>query len=186
MKAKKWILIGMTLLILALTATVIGINGWYKSGNIRVLDGRLRVEIHGVGYIIDHETGEVTGQAPMSVIGSSDSMDKTVFVGDLDIMGYANEADGTMTSNKGIVKGSNGYWEIRHLDNCTHLETDEDGNSEIVNHSCKFSYIYYVHPDKQDFLIARVRDKYAVYPVYVVLANSEAEALQIYRDFINE
>ena len=183
MKTKKWILIAMTLLVIALTVTVIGVNHWYHSGNVRVMGGRLRVDITGVGYIIEQETGEVTGQAPLKVLGESDAANKEVFVGDLDVMGYINEADGTMTSNKGVMKGENGYWEIRQLDNCRHVEEDDSGNSKVVNHSCKYSYIYYVHPDKQDFLIVRVKDKYAMYPLYVVLADSEEEALQIYQDF---
>lgn len=183
MNRKKWILIGMTLLVIALAAFVIGVNSWYQSGNVRVMGGKLRVNLSGVGYIIDQETGEVTGQAPLNVRGESDEADKSVFVGDLEIMGYINEADGTLTSNKGVMEGDDGYWEIRHLENCQHIEEDEDGNSKVVNHSCKYSYIYYVHPEKQDFLVVRVKDKYEMYPVYVVLADSEEEALQIYQDF---
>ena len=183
MREKKWIWIGMTLLVAALTATVIGVNSWYHSGNVRVMGSKLRVDFSGVGYIIEQETGEVTGQAPLRVHGETDSVDQEIFVGNLEILGYINEADGTLTSTKGVLKGKNGYWEIRHLDNCQHIEENEDGSSKVVNHSCKYSYIYYVHPDKQDFLVVRVKDKYEMYPVYVVLADSEEEALQIYTEF---
>lgn len=183
MNARKWIIVSVIVLIVALVAAVIGINSWYHSGNVRVMGGRLRVNLSGVAYIIDHETGEVTGQAVMNVCGESDSANKDVFVGDLDILGYMNEADGTLSSNKGVLEGENGYWEIRHLENCSHIEEDENGNSKVVNHSCKYSFIYYVHPDKQDFLIARVRDKYEMYPVFVVLADSEEQAVQIYKEF---
>lgn len=183
MNKKKWVLIGMTLLVIALTVTVICINNWYNSGNVRVMDGRLRVDLDGIGYVIDQETEEITGEVEVAIHGRSDSVEKDIFVGRMEVMGYLNEADGTMTSNKGILKGEDGYWEIRRRDNCQHVEEDDDGTSKSVTHSCKYSYIYYVHPDKQDFLVVRISDKYKVYPVYVVFADSEEEAMQIYREF---
>ena len=185
MKKNTWIFIGVGVLLAALAAVVIVSNCWFNSGNVRTLGKKLRVELSGVGYVISQETGKVIGQAPMNVEGSSSSADQEVFQGDLEIMGYINEADGEMTSNKGVRKGDNGYWEIHHLDNCRHVEENENGNKEVVNHSCKYSYIYYVHPDRQDFVIARVKDKYAMFPLYVVLADSELEALSIYQEFIN-
>lgn len=179
----KWILMGMTLLVIALTATIIGTNVWYDSGNVRVMGGRLRVDLSGVGYVIDEETGEVIGQAPIVVRGETDKGDKETFVGELEIVGYENEADGTLSGTKAAAKGDDGYWEIHHLENCQHIEENDDGTSQVVNHSCKYRYIYYVHPDKQDFLVVRVKDKYEMYPLYVVRADSEEEALQIYQDF---
>lgn len=183
MNKKKWIWIGMTLLVIALTATIIGINSWYNSGNVRVMGGRVRVDLEGIGYVIDQETGELIGQSELVIRGQSDSANKEIFVGRMEVMGYLNEADGTMATNKGVLKGDDGYWEIRRVDNCSHLETDEKGESKVVNHSCKYSYIYYIHPDKQDHLVVRIKDKYKINPVYVVLADSEDEAMQIYREF---
>ena len=95
-------------------------------------------------------------------------------------------ADGTLTSNKGILQSEDGYWEIHLMESCRHTEKNEDGTSQVVDHSCKYSFIYVVHPDKQDFMIVRVKDKYEVYPLYVVMADSEEEALRLYRDYLSE
>lgn len=181
---KKWIWLALTLLVVALTATFISANIWYESGNVRALGSKLRVDLFGVGYVIDHETGQVIGQAPMVARGESDK--SGTFDGELQIVGYVNEADGTLSSTQAAAKGEDGYWEIRHLENCQHIEENEDGTSKVVNHSCKYRYIYYVHPDKQNFLVARVSEKYDVYPLYVIMADSEAEALEIYRDFVGK
>lgn len=183
MNRNKWIWIGMTVLVIVLTAAVIGVNAWYNSGNVRVMAGKLRVEMSGVGYIISQETGEIEGQTLVSVNGKTLDGDKETFDGDLEILDYYNEADGTVTTTKAVTEGADGYWEIHHLESCKHYEEDENGNMQAVNHSCRYRFIYYVHPDKQDFLVVRVKDKNEMYPVYVVLADSEEEALQIFNDF---
>lgn len=183
MKTNKWIIIGVIVLVLALAAAVIGVNMWFQSGNVRVMGGQLRVDFSGVGYIFSHETGEIIGQAPLNVSGKTSATDKELFVGDLEILGYMNEADGTLLSNKAVREGDDGYWEIYQMESCRHVEEDEDGNTDVVSHACKYSYIYYVHPDQQDFLVIRVKDKYAMFPFYVVLASSEEEATEIYKSF---
>lgn len=183
MKHQKWIWIGMTLFVIALTAAVLGINAWYNSGNVRVLGGQIRVELSGVGYIFSHEDGELEGQTTICIEGESLESDKQAFDGWMNVAEYINEVDGTVTTNQGVLEGDDGYWEIHKSETCRHVEEDDEGNSEVVNHSCKYSYIFYVHPDKQDFLVVRVRDKYAVYPWYVVMADSEEEATRIYQEF---
>ena len=45
MKNNKWIWIGMTLVVIALTAVVLGVNAWYNSGGVRVMGNQLRVEL---------------------------------------------------------------------------------------------------------------------------------------------
>ena len=186
MKHKKWILIPVFALLLGIVGTIVGMNLWYKTGNVRVLMGNLRVKLSGNAYVIDHETGEIIGQTLVMVDGQTVSGTDGAFNGTLDVMDYYNENEGTLTSNKGVLQGEDGYWEIHLLENCCHTEENEDGTSKEVNHSCKYSFIYIVHPDKQDFMIVRVKDKYEVYPLYAVMADSEEEALQLYRDYLGE
>ena len=184
MKYKKWIWMSIAVvLITALVVTVVGINQWYNSGNVRVLGKRVRVDLMGTGYMFNHETGAYLGTTMMTLNGKSVKSEPEVLDGRMNIFDYVNEYDGTLTTVMGVMEGEDGYWEICVNETCRHLETDESGSSKVVDHSCKYSYTFYVHPDKQDFLVARVKDKYAVYPIYIVMANSQEEATQIYHEF---
>lgn len=185
MKYKKWIWISVVVLfIAALVLTVVGINRWFYSGNVRVMGDRVRVSLSGTGYMFEHETGEYLGTTMMSIDGESLKSDKSLFDGWMNILDYVNEYDGTLTTIMGTMEGEDGYWEIVVNESCTHVEENDRGNMEKVTHSCKYSYTFFVHPDKQDFLVARVKDSYAVYPVYVVMADSQEEATQIYKEFV--
>ena len=182
---KRWIWIGLLVLCLvALVATVIISNKWFNSGNVRVMGGRVRVSLSGTGYMFDHETGEMLGTTLMSIEGVSRKDDKSIFDGWMNVLNYVNEYDGVLTTTMGTMEGEDGYWEILVSESCEHLERNDQGSLETVTHSCKYSYTFYVHPDRQDFLVARVKDTYAVYPIYVVMADSEAEATQIYKEFV--
>ena len=120
----------------------------------------------------------------MSIEGQSLKSDNATFDGWMNVLNYVNEYDGTLTTSMGTLKGDDGYWEIHVDESCTHVEENEQGHLESVSHFCKYSYVFYVHPDKQDFLVARVKDSYKVYPVYVVMANSQEEATRIYKEFV--
>ena len=182
---KKWIWISvLVLFIVALVVTVAGFNSWFNSGNVRVAGGRVRVSLSGTAYMFEHETGEMLGTTMISIDGVSKKGDKEIFDGWMNVMSYVNEYDGTLTTTMGTMEGENGYWEILVNESCTHLEENDNGAMEAVTHFCKYSYTFYVHPDKQDFLVVRVKDSYAVYPVYVVMADSEEEATQIYKEFV--
>ena len=182
---KKWIWISLLVLsIAALAATVIGFNSWFNSGNVRVMGGRVRVSMSGTGYIFDHETGEMLGTTLMSIDGQSRKDEKELFDGWMNILNYVNEYDGVLTTIMGTMEGDDGYWEIVVSESCKHLEENDQGSLETVHHSCKYSYTFYVHPDKQDFLVARVKDSYAIYPYYVVMADSQEEATRIYKEFV--
>ena len=184
MNHKKWIWLSVAVvLITALVLAVVGINQWYNSGNVRVLGKRVRVDLMGTGYMFEHETGEFLGTTMITLDGKSMKSEPEIFDGWMNIFDYVNEYDGTLTTVMGVMEGEDGYWEICVNETCRHLEEDESGNTQVVNHSCKYSYTFYVHPDRQDFLVARVKDKYEVYPVYVVMANSKEEAAQIYQEF---
>lgn len=171
-------------LIAALVLTLVFTNQWFNSGNVRVMGGRVRVSLSGTAYVFDHETKELLGSTMISIDGRSEKSEKEIFDGWMNILNYVNEYDGTLTTNMGVVKGDDGYWEILVHESCTHVEENERGNMEKVTHACKYSYTFYVHPDKQDFLVARVKDSYSVYPVYVVMADSEEEATRIYHGFV--
>ena len=52
MKIKKWIWLSVAVvLITALVLTVVGINRWFYSGNVRVMGDRVRVSLSGTGYM---------------------------------------------------------------------------------------------------------------------------------------
>ena len=175
----------MTVLVVFITALVllvVGMNNWFNSGNVRVVGGRVRVSLSGTGYMFEHETGELLGTTMVAIDGVSEKGDGNLFDGWANVLDYVNEYDGTLTTTMGVLEGENGLWEIHIHEECTHMEESENGYEVPVTHACKYSYEFYVHPDRQDFLVVRVKDSYAVYPVYVVMADSEAEARQIYSE----
>lgn len=185
MNAKKWIFLSiLVVLITALILMVVGVNRWFYSGNVRVVGGRVRVSLSGNAYMFDHETRELLGSTLVSIDGVSEKGDGNLFDGLFNVMDYINEYDGTLSTTMGVLEGDDGFWEIHVMESCTHLEETQSGTMKEVTHACKYSYEFYVHPDKQDFLVVRVKDSYAVYPVYVVLADSEEEARQIYEEFV--
>ena len=184
MNAKKWIWLSiLVIFITALILTVVGINRWFYSGNVRVMGDQVRVSLSGKAYMFEHETRELLGTTLISIDGVSDKGEGNFFDGQFNVMDYINEYDGTLFTNMAVLEGDDGFWEIHVLESCTHLEETEEGYQKEVTHSCKYSYEFYVHPDKQDFLVVRVKDSYAVYPVYVVMADSEEEAWQIYNEY---
>lgn len=184
MKSSKWIWIGMTLLVIALTATVIGVNYWYHSGSIRIAGDDIRVEFEGIGYIFDGETGEITGQTPVTLIGKSKSTDSEVFEGELDVLAYPNEETGTITSDVAVKEIADGYWIIRKLDTCLHYETTENERTEAVRHFCNYVYSYYFRPDNPDFLVVCIESYSNGGVAYVVLADSEEKATENYNWFM--
>ena len=184
MNAKKWIFLNIVVvLITALIFAVVGFNRWFHSGNVRVAGGRVRVSLGGEAYMFEHETRELLGTTAISIEGVSEKGDGNHFDGWFNVMNYVNEYDGVLSTNMGVLEGEDGFWEIHVMESCTHMEETEGGYEKEVTHFCKYSYEFFVHPDKQDFLVARVKDSYAVYPVYVVMADSEEEAWQIYNEY---
>lgn len=187
MKSKAWIWITMIIvLIVALVVTIVLVSRWYQSGNVRSNGEQVRVDLSGQAYIFDHETGEMIGSTMMTLYGETEPGNLEVFDGWMNIMNmdYMNQYDGTLTTTMGVLEGDDGYLEIHVHETCTHWEETDRGTREQVTHSCKYAYEFYVHPQKQDFLVARVKDTYAVYPVYIVMADTEAEATQIYHEFV--
>ena len=187
MKNKKWIWItALIVFLVALVALVIGINYWFRSGNVRSSGDQVRVDLSGQAYIFDHETRQMLGVTMMTLYGETQKGNPEVFDGWMNIMNtdYMNQYDGTLNTTMGVMEGDDGYMEIHVNESCTHLEETDRGTTEVVTHSCKYSYEFYVHPDKQDFLVARVKDSYAVYPVYIVMAPTEEEATRIYHEFV--
>jgi hypothetical protein len=184
MKNKKWFWIGMTLFIVAITAAVIGVNYWYHSGTVRATGEKIRVNMEGTGYIFDPQTGEVTGQTPVRVSGETRASDKDMFDGYLEVMGYVNLTDGTVTTTSVISKDDTGFWQIECIENCRHFENGQNGATVPVEHLCDYHYIYYFYPEKQDFLVVMVKDFDEPHPVYVVLADSQEQAEETYKWFM--
>ena len=183
MKNNKWIWIGMTLVVIALTAVVLGVNAWYNSGGVRVMGNQLRVELEGTGYVFDGETGEVTGQSPVILRGNNLSADKQTFDGTLEVLAYQNEELGTVTGTSVVQEGENGFWMVHYLEQCLHYEDVEDG-TEAVEHICDYYYTYFLYPKNPDFLVVLVESFKEDTPIYIVLADSEAEAAEAYTWFM--
>ena len=72
MKYKKWILIVVFALLIGMLGTIVGMNLWYKSGNVRAMLGNLRVKLSGNAYVIDHETGQIIGQTIVELTQTMD------------------------------------------------------------------------------------------------------------------
>lgn len=183
---KRIVIILLVVIVLALIGAIVAFNVWYHSGNVRVTNDQMRVDLSGQAYIFDHETGELLDVTTMTLKGETQKGNFEVFNGWMSLgnTDYMNQYDGTLQSTMGVLKGKDGYLEVHINETCTHLEETDSGSTEVVTHACKYTYEFYVHPDKQNFLVARVKDTYAVYPMYVVMASSEAEATQIYHEFV--
>lgn len=184
MKNNKWFWIGMTLLVVVLTAAVIGINTWYSSGSVRVVGGDIRVNLSGTGYIFNAETGELEGQTPVRVTGETLATDAEVFSGVLEVLGYVNVTEGTITTTKAVLRDDSGFWQIECLETCLHYEDTADGGKTPVEHICDYYYTYYLYPQREDFLVVAVKDFDEEYPDYVVLGGSEDEARETYQWFM--
>ena len=184
MKKNKWIIVVMIVFVVALIAAVVGIHCWYNSGNIRVMGDELRVDLEGIGYIIDASTGEITGQTPIAAVGKTLESDSSVFNGELEVLGYVNETDGTITTSQVVTEGKNGLWEIHCLESCLHYEEDSSGATEPVEHLCDYYYVFYVYPEDQDFMVVCVESFEEDELVYIVLADSEDQALETYQWFL--
>lgn len=183
MKHSKWIGIGVALFVVILVVAILGINKWYHSGNVRISSQKLRADLSGIGYIVDPSTGEITGQTPIGVKGECTDLKNGEFFGQLEVLGFVNETEGTITTTMMAGEGENGFWEINCIESCLHYEVNEDGYSTPVDHICDYIYTVYIHPDKQDFMIVLVDSFDANDSYFVVLAGSEAEALETYRWF---
>lgn len=183
MKKSKWIWICLILFVVILLGTVIGINRWYNSGNVRIGAQKLRVDLSGIGYIVDPATGKVTGQTPIGIEGECPDLEKGEFNGQMEVLGFVNETGGTITTTMAVGEGENGFWEIHCVESCLHYEEDEKGNKMPVDHLCDYIYTFYVHPEKQDFMVVLVDSFDADDSSFIVLAGSEAEALETYRWF---
>ena len=184
MKNKKWLWIGMTLLVIAVTAAVIGVNIGYNSGAVRVMGEDIRVNLNGTGYVFDSQTGEVTGQTPVLVKGKTKASDATVFDGYLEVLSYVNYSEGTITTTTVISKDDSGFWQIECLEDCLHYESAGKDKTVPVEHLCDYHYIYYFYPEKEDFLVVRVKDFDEPNPVYVVLGDNEEQAKETYKWFM--
>lgn len=169
--------------VIALVGTVGGIALWFGSPGVRVFGGSLHAEINQIGYTIDPATGKIVGQTPINIDGSTSHSDPELFDGDSSMPAYKNDVSGTLEITRAIEVTDSGFYIIRQLEKCTHEETVDEITKD-VEHLCDNYYTYYLYPEKKDFLIGLVEQFEENTPIYVVCADSEAEALETYNWFL--
>lgn len=184
MKKKWFLLLVGAVLILVIAALCFRI--WFVSPGIRVLGKDIHVDLSQKCYIIDGQTGELLDETTVIVDGTTSRSDQGLFDGDLKILGYQNSASGTVTALKAIEQKNQDCWMITHLENCTHLEEDENGVIKPVEHFCDYSYTYYVYPNDPAQLVVLIESFERYEPKYAVCADSEEAALERYQEFMKQ
>lgn len=162
---------------------VLALRLWFLSPGIHVLGNDVHVEINQQCYMIDGKTGEVVDETTVAINGSTSSEDPELFDGELKVIGYQNSASGTVTSLQAIEVDEVGGWRITHLENCTHQE-NVDGIIQDVEHFCDYHYTYYIDPDDPELLVVLVESFDQDQPLYAVFGNTQEDALQRYRNFL--
>lgn len=168
--------------VVAIIAAAAGLQFWFERPGIREFNGGIHVELNEIGYIIDAKTGEITGQSPVSLNGSTATFDPETFEGEALVLGYQNTEGGKIETTLAVEKTGDGFYLIHQLEECTHSE-EINGVTQNVSHLCDYYYTYYIYPQKPDFLIALV-ESYEEDAVYVVCADSEEDALAQYQWFL--
>lgn len=181
---RKWFLIAIIVVVVLFVAAVVGLGVWFESPGVRVFLGDFHAEVSSVGYIIDSATGEVLGQTPVTVDGSTGRSEPNSFDGELTVLGYQNFSNGTITATK-VVETAGEYYIINHLESCTHSEQDDNGITKEVEHFCDYYYTWFFRPSDPEFLIVAVEDFEEENTYYVVCTPTEGEALQTYEWFQN-
>lgn len=178
---RKWIWISLTVLVVLLTAAVVGLQIWYNSPGSHVVGGQIKVQLEATGYIIDGDTGEIIGQTPVSVNGVSTGSDG--FDGDVLVLGYQNVGEGVITETKKVERTDSGFYMIQCLESCVHQEMVNE-QMQSVEHICEYYYTYYLYPKKPKSLVVCVGNFDERKLLYVVCADSETEALEEYGWFM--
>lgn len=180
---KKFLWIILAVAVVAVIGVVLGVSGWFRSPGVHVLGNDIHVELQRTGYIIDGETGEITGQTQVYMNGTSDNVGSNEFEGSLLVLDYQNESSGTVTSEAAVDKTDSGFYLIDLVQTCVH-EEEVDGVTQDVEHFCDYVYQYCLYPENPDFLLVVVEDFEESTPIYVVCADSEAQALKDYQWYL--
>lgn len=176
-----WVLSAFVVL---LVVAALAIRIWFISPGVRIFGREIHVDLSRTCYIIDGQTGELVDETTVTVKGATSRSDRELFDGDLKILGYQNSASGNVTALKAIETKEDGCWVITHMENCTHQETDENGNVKNVEHFCDYSYTYYLYPDAPEQTVVLIESFDEYKPMYAVCADSEEAALERYGDFL--
>ena len=179
---KKWFLMTAVAIVILLIGAAVSIHFWFEMPGIRVIGEDIHAELSGHCFIIDSDTGEIIDETELHLNGSTSSADDTLFEGQLNVVGYHNTEEGTISSIMGVEQGKNGYWIIRHIQSCTHRETI-DGITQDKEHFCKYEYLYYLNPNLQDQAVVRI-ESINDDPLFAVRADNQEEALSRYQAFL--
>lgn len=173
------------LLTLLFVIVAVCVHFWFKSEGVQTLGNDIHAELSGKCYIIDPETKEIVDETNVRVQGSTTVREKysdeIPFEGELIVAGYQNVADGVIRKTMSATKGQYGYWEISHIESCTHRKT-ENGITKDEEHICDYTYVYYLKPEFDDQVVVRI-DSFENGALYAVRADTEQEALVRFDEF---
>lgn len=166
-----------------LLVVAFGIALWFfYAPGIHILGNTSHVEVRRTCYIINGKTGEVTGQTPVEINGTANGSGE--YDGTVLVLGYQNEESGIITSQAAVERTDSGFYTIQYLEQCSHFEEDKNGVTKEVSHLCDFTYKVYLYPGRWDFLLVDVDDLDDEAVRYLVAAESEEEALEKYKWFV--
>ncbi len=180
----KWIWIMLVAIVVLLIVAGMGIRHWLESLGVRVVGDTLYVNVQYNGYIFDGETGEMIAQSPVIMKGATSETDADVFDGDLEVTVFRNTPSGTISRTAGLEKTASGIYTIRVLETCTHQETDDENVTKEVEHILDYTYLYCIDPENPEDLTVVVEDLEESTAYYVVCADTEEQARENYKAFL--
>ena len=174
---KKWILGIAAALLLALIVTAVIIIAKYSKLNspgIHIDGDYIHAEGVWTGYSFNPKTGEMVGQTPVTINGSSDKKDNK-FNGEMTVMGYMNVRDGQVSATTVTEPTNTGFYLIHYFEECYH-EADQENKVSAYSHQCEYYYTYYFYPEKENFVAVEVMNSEFEDDVMVICASSEEQA----------
>lgn len=187
-KKKMWIIITAAAVALA---ALIGVLCWLYWPGCRVVGDTLYVDIQETGFAFDPETGELLGQTPVTVSGTAGLKAGKLFSGEILVEGYQNSSSGTITGSGAAEKQDDGSVLIYYNESCVHYETAETeadqtaaAATEKVEHICDYYYTVCLYPRKGDLTVVEVGSYLNETLVYVICAENEAEARELYQWYV--
>lgn len=178
----KWLWTGIITVLVLTVGSLICIRLWGERPGVHLNFGDLYVDLDGVGFVFNDETGEYIGQTPVSVDGRTEGDE--IFLGELDVLSYPISETGTISGDPYVEEAKDGYYYIQYLPVCTHSDT-EDGVTRSEEHFCNYTYTYCVRPGDPEFLAVVIFD-YDEQDYYtVIMAEDEAQAKERYQAFLD-
>lgn len=178
----KWLWISIAAVLIVAIGATLGVRMWMSRPGVRLFAGDLYVELGGMGYAFNDETGECIGSSQVTVDGQTDGGD--IFNGTLSVLGFPITEGGTISGDPVMIEAGNGFYYIDHSPMCTHTETVANSDREYpVEHFCDYSYQYVVYPDDPAFLAVLIYDSVEMDWYTVVVAGNEEQARERYQWF---